>query len=1103
MPKVDIYVKHPINGQWEILDLIEDESINLSFKLKDLNDIGKIFSTFSQDFVVPASNNNNKVFNYFFNTSLQRIRERGLDAKIYVNDDLFRTGHIIIKQGKYENYKLTAYSIEFKTVIGAIKDKVGEDLIPEVIGDILNDNYSINWGSQDVYDKLLNSVGNEDMLVPLVSINRVWSYQDGISGSTSDISNPANAVTKYELRPAIRLGVVYDLLIDHYDLNIDFPLRSTSAFNNLYLWLNAKTDREDEKSPVTYDFKYTQSWTLTAGGIPPNSKMFFDIVNNNGGMRITDTGSNFSLGRSYLVTNFVSGLVSQESGQPYKGKLTAIITQRETGKSFTVDIPDVESAAIVTYRLPQAQAGVVRTYDTRFVFDESVESLTVNSTVSVLYSVGTGFPSNRMSSSNNNLPIVSNKFNVKYAMGQWKVIDFFSSIFKMFNIRVVEDYDDFSMKWLTPDSFYNGNMIDVNKYTDVSEYTITPSTQYKQIQFKPTTESYFRNKEYKKLVNKDYGSEVFVSTDKALSESYTVESKFSLMNWFLLNKTSLQTSYGFDSPGSPTNPTTPTIFYNQGAEIIRTDDDAMNVNFRFRIPNASNPNFTNQLARYIKFGNHNGTVSTYTNSITYDIDINPTNNTPMTKSLYANFYAQDIERLYLPNSNYYNFEGYLSLDGIVNFSMQNFLTIEDQLYSIEEANIDITTGQFKFKLLNFVNNIETVTPIYPPTPDTFFADGGVNKLTGGINVAPTDDSMISHYEIQYRRQGDANWLAGVNVTYIPMTSAMWEILNVTPTGLYDVRARTVSFQGLTSDWVYDYSNNVTGGFVVGIPINVGDSPIKYDPCAFFPPTKIVKPWQPIRVNPVFSPVEFELIDVNTQLYLDEELTQAYIPSGTFKTTIGSASGLQVIDAELDLSGIVKVKKPCTIKPVKFKFKDIPFESVGSINRERWTTAPTVELWTDSALRVNSRFFVDEGLTIPANETIAKFNGKVMSAWFDIEPTDVRAFKVSSFSVADLAEPVDFEVEPPVDSKYIQIDRNIPFEKASDACQAFNTSWGGWIVNGYYQEPNIGEGVQLYEDADFTTPLSFPYPQWLPMLNNGAKQSVQINNNGIITSYGVC
>ena len=39
------------------------------------------------------------------------------------------------------------------------------------------------------------------------------------------------------------------------------------------------------------------------------------------------------------------------------------------------------------------------------------------------------------------------------------------------------------------------------------------------IQFKPTTEGYFRNKEYKKLVNKDYGSEIFTSTDNALSES--------------------------------------------------------------------------------------------------------------------------------------------------------------------------------------------------------------------------------------------------------------------------------------------------------------------------------------------------------------------------------------------------------------------------------------------------------------------------------------------------------------------------------------------------------------------------------------------------------
>lgn len=1101
MPKVDIYVKHPTTNKWDILDLFEDESINLSFKLKDLNDISKVFSTFSQDFVVPASNNNNKTFNYFFTTTLQRVRERGLEAKIYVNDALFRTGQIIIKQGKYEHYKLTSYSIEFKTVIGAIKDKIGDDKLSDVIGDVLNNNFSMDWSSQSVYDKIVTLDGqpNKDLLVPLVSINRVWSYNDGTS---SDIKVPANGINKNELRPAIKLSVILDLLFNHYDMDVDFPLKTTNAFSKLYMWLNGKSEDDSEfnLSKTTLFFNQPFNPYLSS------NKYFFDVTTTTQGyLKVTDTGASFNANRTFVFVPELLNIKNPETNATYDKKAKLILTEIETGLSQTIDGVIWGTTMQFKFNIAQKTAGTVRTYKLDVEFEDSLSYSSVYCTTSATLSISEGLSQNALLSTNNPGATPTVKFNIKFVLGEWKVIDLFSSIFKMFNIRVVEDYNNFSMRWLTPIEFYSQFGIkNINKYTDVSEYTIAPSTQYKQIQFKHNDEGYFRNKEYKALVNKDYGSEIFKSTDTTLNETYSVETKFSIMNWFIMNGTTLKTSYGFGSVGSPHNPSTPTIFYNEGFSIIRNSEDTQNVDFRFKIPSPSNPNFTNQLAGYIKFGNQDSTGINYTNSVTFDIDINPVNNNPMLKSLYANYYAQDIERLYLPNANYYNFEGYLNLSGIINFSMQEFLNIEDNVYTIEEANIDITTGQFKFKLLNYLNNIETITPIYPPEINAFFADGGYRKLSGGVNTNTENMDIVSHYEIQYRRQGDNNWTTGLNLPFVPFVSQTWEILNVAPAGLYDVRCRTVSFDGLTSGWAYDYGNNVTGFIPVeGIPINIGDSPIKYDPCAFFPPTKIVKPWNPIRVNPVFSPVEFDLIDVGTELFLDKELTQKYIPSGTFKTSLGTIDGLKVLDTALTLDGVISIKKPCNISPVKIKIKNQPFESIGSINRERWELAPTVELWTDKSLRLTSKFYLDEGLTIPANEITSRFNNQVMSAWFDIEPTDVRAFRVREGMVIDLPEPIDFEVTPPMESNYIVIDRNIPFEKASDACQAFNSSWGGYLVNGYYQEDFIGEGVQLYEDPEFTTPLTFPYPQWLPMTNNTVKSSIQIANGGTVMSYGVC
>lgn len=1011
MTNIEIYVENPNTGRWEIIDLFEDESVNINFKLKDLNDISKVFSTYSQDFTVPASGNNNRVFNYFFQTDLVRVRNRGLNAKIFVNDDLFRTGQIVIREGRVENFKLLNYRVEFRTVIAQLKEKVGDDIIGNVIGDILNQNHSIKWDNQTVYDRMIWSSGDEDMLVPLVSNRRVWTYGDG---GPNDIKQALKGVDKYELRPAIKLRIILDLLLQHYDLNVDFPLKYDEVFDKLYVWLNGKSE-EEEQPPVTYEFKYTQPWTLTPGGIPTNAKTFFNITTNNGGMRIIDTGSNYSLARSYSVVHSLGPIRNISDSLPYKGRIITTVTQRETGEVMTYENLDVESIALVYYRLRQGTAGQIRTYDISFTFDNPVDIISgIHTTVSVLYHLGTGFPSNRMKSDNNSLPSVHNDFNIKYALGEWKVIDLFSSIFKMFNIRVIEDFNNNSMSWLSPDEFYSNNqVIDINKYTDIIKYNIQPSPNYKDIVFKHASENYFRNVEYKKLVNKDYGSEIYKSTDTALTESYQVETKVSIMNWFLLNGTSLKTSYGFSKPDSPQEPGTPTIFYNQGPEIIRTDNDAMNVDIRFKLPNSSNPNFTNQLARYIKFGNQSsGNIETYKNSITFDIDIEPSGNTPMIKSLYNNYYRVDIERLYQPNSNYYTFEGYLSLNKVLDFNMRNQLIIEDRLYSIEEASIDITTGKFKMKLLNFINNIADAGNEYPiPIPPmTFSSTGGVLKMDGVVNTGAASKDEISHYEIQYRRQGTNTWIHGLNLTYVPYSSQTWGINPVTPAGLYDARCRTVAPNPNpnTSAWVYAYNINVTGG-IVFIPvdgvIDGGIGSIKRPPCLQYPP--VLSPLLPVNKK-IFFPVEdLVLIDRGMQVYEDIDLTIPYRPSEIRAKQVIGADYVTSFDLSIDLDGKISSVNPCGIQASKIKISNIPFGDVGSINMEAWKSSPKSTLYVDKAFKVNTRFFNTADLESPA-EIIGSFENKYMLVAFDDgegESTDVRYLKINDGKVSEVPLPI--------------------------------------------------------------------------------------------------
>ena len=984
--KIEIFVQHPINKRWEIIDLFDDESINMNFKLKDLNDISKVFSTYSQDFTIPASGNNNRVFNYFFDTKLNRVRERGLNAKIFVNDELFRTGQIVIREGRVDNYKLTNYKVEFRTVVAQLKERLGEDLIGDIIGDRLNDEYPIQWNSQAIYDKIVWSTGNEDVLVPLVSNTRLWTYGDGGAG---DIKQASTGIDKYELRPAIKLKVMLDLLIQHYDLNVDFPLKTAEAFDKLYVWLNGASkdggNGVDGYNMTTTQLIFNQAFNTYLS----SSKYFFDVTTTpEGYLKVTDTGNSFNASRNFNFVPELLNIVNPETGTTYNKGAKMILTQIETGETQIIDSSIWNTTMQFKFGIGQKTAGTVRTYKLDVEFDDAVSFSNVYCTTSATLSFSEGLSQNALLSINNPGGTPSIDYNIKYALGSWKVVDLFTSIFKMFNIRVVEDFNNNSMTWLTPNEFYsNAEVIDINKYTEVIKYTIQPSPNYKDIVFKHSNEDYFRNVEYKKLVNKDYGSEVYKSEDKSLTESYQVETKFSIMNWFIMNSINMKTSYGFSQPDSPQEPSVPTIMYAQGFEVIRTDDDAMNAEIRFKVPSPSNPGFTNQLERYIKFGNQSSSnPNTYQSSLTFDIDIEPSSNTPMLKSLYNNYYRVDIERLYQPNSNYFNFEGYLSLNGVVNFNMRNRFIIEDNMYTIEEAAIDITTGKFKMKLLNIVQEFIEVLPP-PPTPATFLANGGYQKIDGAVNVGSTDPEALDHYEIQYRKQGNSNWVTGLNLTYVPFVSQTWIIQPVTPTGMYDVRIRSI--KGSTySDWTYA-NNLLVTGVTPALPISgIGDLTLREFPCSNFVP--YLSPSLPNNVRVFIS---------ENKAYFDEELRTPLDRSIMFSDL--DMKNVSIID--IDSFGNIIAENPC-VGPYPILMANKAYKAIDGLNTEEWNTVEKKELYVDKPFSIGTKFYLDEELSTPFEET-SLFEQSYMMVKF-LDNDEVRYVKINDNSVGELPLPIN-------------------------------------------------------------------------------------------------
>ena len=90
MRQVQIY----INDQ--IIDLFDDENIEVSSSVQNINDIAKVFTDFSQQFTVPASPRNNEVFRHYYQNDVEDgfIAKTRQPARIEINYTPFRRGKI-------------------------------------------------------------------------------------------------------------------------------------------------------------------------------------------------------------------------------------------------------------------------------------------------------------------------------------------------------------------------------------------------------------------------------------------------------------------------------------------------------------------------------------------------------------------------------------------------------------------------------------------------------------------------------------------------------------------------------------------------------------------------------------------------------------------------------------------------------------------------------------------------------------------------------------------------------------------------------------------------------------------------------------------------
>ena len=359
------------------VDLFTDEAITITDTQQNIRDIALVFTPFSQQFNLPASSTNNKIFKHYYNNDIingydARFR---VDAIIKLDGADFKVGKIRLDSVSMKDNKAHAYKVVFFGNTSSLKDIFGDETLsalnPLSAYDMaLNNNDTLDafrYGLQSTGVQATN-LDNRNVTLPLVTLQNYYSYDSTNTITTPNLHNVAWTQLRKELKPAIKCKRIIEAIQTQY--NIQFNMSDETGitsffdspvFNELYLWLHR------EKTPIT-----NPETTVPLFGIDLDQRSkkltFADFTYTSG----TDylSGGNLVVSDEYnysirLVFDCNTGIdLEIISRDKLTNELLDYQTRITPANNFTVTLRDLNSGTLssrtydIEFRLNSSSSGV-------------------------------------------------------------------------------------------------------------------------------------------------------------------------------------------------------------------------------------------------------------------------------------------------------------------------------------------------------------------------------------------------------------------------------------------------------------------------------------------------------------------------------------------------------------------------------------------------------------------------------------------------------------------------------------------------------------------------------------------------------------------------
>jgi len=677
-------------ADYQKLDLFKDEKISVTSSIANANDIGKIFTDYSQSFTIPASDRNNQILSHWYESTIDNgydHRQR-YDGFIEIDTHRFKDGNFQLEKANKKNGFIESYSVTFYGNLTQLKDRFKDDKLNTLDYNSLKHTYNSTNIISRIQDNTVYSVR-----YPLIGSSKKYYYKYGIA--SDDINNSAGAIKWDELFPAIELSKIFQFIQTKYNVIFTGSFFNLDQWTKLFLYLKNSEKLSVYSEQLKLFPTYATSWINTQGTITSSWNF-----------------SNYPNAIQYFyVKIYPTDLTKKYNVYIYKDNVLFAHFDNLIG------VPTTTAQGLIV------DAIYINTDPNNYQYEVKISSDGINTfKTDFTYVYGdddpyyTGYTLTTISNAIGQTTI--NNIKLENYIPDITINDFITGIIKAFNLMIIpKDVNTF--EFIPLEMYYNsGKILDITKYVYADEMDIERPKLYKSINFTYEKSINILNNAYKGFYNTEYGDLIFTNSNSNESANYEIKLPFENVLFERSVGYDFETATLIDKDLKPYTPK-PMLIYNNGR--LTTD---FATGDKIYITTATTPIEIDNYNRFSNEYNSLPTDLTYLGLMTMNFsnEQSPWYNVLAPKGLYFRHYKNYIDNLYNIKTRIVKvkalFPASLLSSNVTNgsgkklgISLNDRLIIRNKRYIINNMNIDLTTGEANLELLTDYRGVNAASTI--------------------------------------------------------------------------------------------------------------------------------------------------------------------------------------------------------------------------------------------------------------------------------------------------------------------------------------------------------------------------------------------------------